>query len=61
MRTVIMIWINGLVQRIVTCMGINFIYNWSREKLDMNIEHVVSNILDGDLDSDWNKSDEESD
>ena len=26
----------------------------------MNVERVVSIILDGDLDSDWNKSDEES-
>ena len=26
----------------------------------MNVECVVSNILDGDLDSDWNKSGEES-
>ena len=25
----------------------------------MNVEHVVSTILDGDLDSNWNKSDEE--
>ena len=25
----------------------------------MKVEHVVSIILDGDLDSDWNKSDEE--
>ena len=28
--------------------------------LDMNVQCVVSNILDGDLDSDWNKSDEDS-
>ena len=29
-------------------------------KLNMNIERVVSNILDSDLDSDWNKLDKES-
>ena len=50
-----MIWINGLVQRIATCMGINL----SKDKLNMNVEHVVSVILDDDSDSNWNKSDEE--
>ena len=34
--------------------------NWSKDKLDMNVERVVCNTLDGDLDSDWNKLDEES-
>ena len=33
--------------------------DWHKDKLDMNVERVVSVILDTDSDSDWNKSDEE--
>ena len=58
-----MIWINGLVQWIATCININLIYKIFRlekDKVDMNVERVVCIIVDGDLDSNWNKSDEES-